>query len=813
MIYALLFAILFEYLMCLDFSDFMQAWHRNSPEFIYSSRQLQFLDCKVTEDGNVTPGTEGQMVIHDVNTHVSTIDICVQDLPFSAVTGKVYWTNEENPETFSEDRSMEFLLREDQESISIPLNTTVRSLRFSIPLYDQYSYRLRMIVINPHALTYLKHNAFRMSAIRVIVYFLLILIAIGAFLDWKRFQKIAYQYRWGIGIGIIALGTILKLHGSSIGLLTEWLTGADTSKLWLNGRSIRSDEFVAFTQRALSQVNSGFHWFSDVWGYSSTDMFIVYGQPVRNIVSLFRPFSAGYLLLGAEYGLAFYWISRLVICWLVSFEFGRILTRDSKGLSFAYACLIALSPVVQWWFSTNELVEMLIFGQAAIVLFHSFLKINSEHRIRRLAEKGAIILGLVICSGGYILTLYPAWMVPFFYVFLASGIAFVIENRSVIRLRAEDAVLILIGIVILLCSMGYIYHVSGDTIQAVMNTAYPGKRVYQGGPIDNVLHLFRGWSSSLWPFIENGNACEAVDFVSFFPVGVLLSIVILFRDKKRDVWLISLTIAGAFLTIYLLFQMPAIIANVSMMRYSTVRIVNAFGMINLMILFRSICIRQSRLSRGGILLVNGIVAIAVVFSFYHSGSILTPPLRGIILIAAIVVTNLLLKSDQKKFRDLFIMSTVLIGIIGGLLVNPVNSGLGTFFHADVLQVVESIDEDSPGTWAVNGPLAYSNLPAAVGAKAITALAVYPDVKMWETLGLMDEESRKVWDRYAHIEMKISEETRIELKQGDTILLYITTEDLRKLGVDYILSFEELDQDLTLLYHRGNAHIYRLDESL
>ena len=138
----------------------------------------------------------------------------------------------------------------------------------------------------------------------------------------------AFRYRWVIGAIVIAFCTILKLHGSSIGVLGELLTGRDVSRVWGTSRSIRTDEYVVFTEMALSQVKSGFHWFSDVWGYTPSDMFIVYGQPVLNLTTLFRPFSMGYILFGAERGLAFYWSSRLVICFLVSFEFGRIFTKD-----------------------------------------------------------------------------------------------------------------------------------------------------------------------------------------------------------------------------------------------------------------------------------------------------------------------------------------------------------------------------------------------------------------------------------------------------------------------------------------------------
>lgn len=807
----LVISVIIEYMMVLNISDFVKACKNQETEQIYGKGTLQFKNCTVSEDGEISSGGDPQIIINDVNAYVSFLEICVQDLPFSVLPGYVSWTDDVDPDHYTEERSVRFLLREDQGAVTIPLNQTVKSLRFGIPAGTSDTWRIRMITVNPHALVYLKHNVFRMSWVRIIVYFLLILTVFFALVDWRRFKRNLYQYRWGIGIAVIAICTLLKVHGSSIGIVAEWLTGADTSRLWLQSRGVRSDEFVAYTQMALSQANSGFRWFSNTWGYSPSDMFIVYGQPIWNIVTLFRPFSAGYLLFGPEYGLSFYWSSRLIVCWLVSFEFGRILTNDEKKLSAAYACLIALSPLVHWWFSVNELVEMLVFGQGAIVLFHVYIREDRADRVRRLLKKAVLVLGLMLCSGGYVLSFYPAWMVPFFYVFFACGVSFILENRFSIHIRIEDVVLFLLGVVLLLCSMAYIYSVSKGTIQAVMNTVYPGKRTFLGGPEDNVIHLFRGWSSWVWTFAGHENPCESVDFISFFPLGIFMSAVVLFCEKKRDIWLILLNLISVFLIIYLVFGMPEFVAKITLMQFSTIRAVNAVGMLQLIALVRAMSISRHRISRYGILLANSIVILAVVFTFYHSGSFLPPALRGIVLIIALGITNIILLYNKNRGQlDLFLAFAVLIGIVGGVFVNPVSSGLGNIFHSDVLQVVRSINNEDEGTWAVNGPLAFSNLPATVGAKSITALATYPDNQLWETLGLTDEESEKIWNRYAHIEMKIADETRIELRQADIITLYITLEDLRRLGVKYILSFEDVDGDLPCLYVRESVHIYRLD---
>lgn len=46
----------------------------------------------------------------------------------------------------------------------------------------------------------------------------------------------------------------------------------------------------------------------------------------------------------------------------------------NKRLAVIYGLLVTWSPIVQWWFAVNGLVEMLILGQLAIVIVERYLK-------------------------------------------------------------------------------------------------------------------------------------------------------------------------------------------------------------------------------------------------------------------------------------------------------------------------------------------------------------------------------------------------------------------------------------------------------
>ena len=617
---------------------------------------------------------------------------------------------------------------------------------------------------------------------------------------FQRTGDFLFRYRWLIGVIFVVLGTLLKLHGSSIGVISQYLTGTDTSRIFGTARPIRSDEYVVFTEMALSQVQSGFPWFSDIWGYSARDMFVVYGQPVLHPVTVFRPFSIVYILAGAEYGLSFYWVARTVFLFLVSFEFGRVLTGDKRLLSAAYACLITFSPLVQWWYSVNELVEMLFFGQLALLLLNRYFRMESVCR------RALLMAGLVWCAGGYVLVLYPAWMIPFFYAFVACFVAMAYVNHSEWKVRLTDAAVWGAGILILMLAGYVIWSRSGDTIQAIMNTAYPGRRVFQGGVPDRTAALFFGWSSWLWTFVNIVNPCEIVSFVNFFPIGLLFSAYVIFKQKTRDPWLLAMNAASILLFAYLVMPMSSWVASITLLGHASYRMGNAIDFLQLMVLIRSLTlVRFERKPMPAVFLVSILILIGT-----FSGITAELSAKRIVVIVMFIALTAgifccLSSSTGRKVLPLYM---ILISLAGGLTVNPLESGLSGIYNAPVLQEIRKINEEEPGLWFTSGNLVFSNLPTIVGAKTANALQTYPDRDFWTDLGFAEQED--IWNRYAHITARIATETAIELPSPDHIHLSVTPEDLQKIGVGYVFSEGPSDATgLELLAESNDFYIYKI----
>ena len=283
-----------------------------------------------------------------------------------------------------------------------------------------------------------------------------------------------YKYRFIIAILILIIGVLCEISGSSISswnsILQTGITG-DVDLLYGTPRSIRSDEWAVFMPMIFSQCLNGFKYFSEAIRGDLTDVFMIYGLPVMNLMQIFRPFLIGFLFLGISKGLSFFWISRIIVLFLVTFEFGMILSKKDKILSFIAALLVTFSPQVQWWFAVNGTAELFIFGELALVLLYKYM--NTEMFKTRLL----ILFFMIICAGGYILILYPAWQIPLFYVFLMLAIWIIIENRKNCKINKKDIVSIVLAILIFAGCMGYIFTKSLDTIKTITSTVYPGGRI------------------------------------------------------------------------------------------------------------------------------------------------------------------------------------------------------------------------------------------------------------------------------------------------------------------------------------------------
>ena len=767
----------------------------------------EFVNCKETKEGVVTQNNDAQIIFHNVDSYVGFVELKLQKALNHAWDLHIYYGKQE--QGFCEENSIMRWVSKYENRVIVKIGQEITDLRMNFGCEPDVEFCITQIQVNPSCCDYLLSVFQNFSKIRVFIYAVGIFLSMLCIADAASVWEFLFRYRWIFGIIVILACTVFKIHGSSMGsyLVHHGLPGYDYGKLFGKYRSIRSDEYVVFTPMALSQVREGFPWFGENFRYSLTDMFIVYGQPVKSLLMAYRPFQLGYLLFGAEMGLAFYWTSRLVICFLVSLEFGRILTKDDRKLSVAYAFLVAFSPILQWWFSINALAEMLIWGQLAVILLDKYLCTHSWKR------KIVYMAGLVICAGGYILTLYPSWEIPIFYVFLSCAVARIAEKRKAIKIHRVDICICAAGILILTVSMASVFLRSLETIQAVTNTIYPGERDISGDSLSMLPELLRGWSSALWGLIDIQNPCEKVGFIDFFPCGIVLSIFLVIGMKKKDCWMISLNIINLILISFMIMPWPYILTKITLLNQVTpIRMTMAVGMVNLMILFRALS--EFRIKKRYLILIGaGTSLFTAIYSVGCVNEFESPKMRMVVICIVLICCAVVFLMNEKRKKWILGIS-VILGIVGGGMVNPVNKGLDLINDNPIVRNIEAINNESRGKWAVDmDSIVFNSLPAMAGAESVNTVQTYPDYAMWEKIGLKDD--IVIWNRYAHIDLRMVNEKGcdmpLELLGVDHIRLRVSISNLKKISVKYVLSNQDLCQadGIRCLYQYGGYYIYEL----
>ncbi|MCR5755742.1 MAG: hypothetical protein K6G30_13135 [Acetatifactor sp.] len=624
----------------------------------------------------------------------------------------------------------------------------------------------------------------------------------------ERIGEFLYKYRYLCGLLIIVLAVVFDLNGSSIGMWNEAFSLPDNHVLAGTPRAIRTDEWRALTPMTISQ-NKAFSWFSDIIRGTRTDVFMIYPLPVLTPFILFRPFLAGYLVLGASRGLAFFWAARLVFLWLSSVELFYMLSKQ-KGLSALGATLIAFSPLIQWWFAVNSLVEMIIAGNYAVVAFDKYLSDQDTKK------RAGYAFAIAWCAGVFGLSLYPAWMVPLAYVYLALAIWILVSRFGQIGMKRTDILITILAGVILLASVGIIVYISRDTIATVAGTAYPGARFETGGGMwkENFYYVFNAFYPTVGYF-GSSNACETSAFMSFFPMGIVLGgmdVIARARKKsKQDLPVILMLALSVFFLIYCGVGFPGFLAEITLLSQSPAyRCIAIIGFIQILLMVRTLS-RVERCENPGEkertqtalaaeTIVTALTAVILSAVAVYGGILCTEGYLGKkrALIMGLILTVIFFgMMNYQRFR--VITNVLMVGLVfyAGATVNPVQKGLSTIYESELAGMIADVVAEDPGAlWIVddmNNEM--TNYPIMMGAATVNSTNTYPALERWSAIDC-DGANSDIYNRYAHIAVSIvsaGEGTGFELLAADNFKVNMTPGDLKTLQVDYILTDRELEK--------------------
>ncbi len=652
--------------------------------------------------------------------------------------------------------------------------------------------------------------------------YVMTLLTAGVLYGYFRFRStvhhILYRWRYPIAGVIFVLCIVLEVSGTSIGMWIAYLGGKDTNTLIGTARGMRSDEWAVASPMLFSQYQNApkaFSYFGTTLRAAKTDMFLEYGQPVHNILMFYRPFQLGYLFLPLAKGLAFYWCGRWIALFLVSFEFGMLVSDQKKRISFLYAMLLSFAPVIQWWYATNGLIEMFVYLQLSLLMLRHYL-LTKKTLMRALC-----LIVIVICAGGFVLTFYPAWMVPLAYVIVACIIYLIIRYHKECRMTVLDYVMIGIAAVIFAASMGYLWHLSGGTIKALMNTVYPGQRVDEEG---SVLKLIGNYIANPWFAIRPNNVpyanvSESAQLIDFFPICLLLPLFVSIRRRKADGMLVTFLIVEICLGLFCFLPFPALLAKVLLLSFSTTRrTFIVWQYLNVLLLIRGLSLIDGPIKRKWAVFVISIVsAIWMLCRGIKLGpDYYTPVMMGVILLVLILCFCCFFLYQSGAAKHLLTVLVIGIMLVGGLLVNPVVLGVDSIYDHPIVSAIREVRmEDPSGKWVMlNAGLPLNNLGLLAGAPTINSTNVYPELDRWRTID-PDGTQEEIYNRYAHICIQIKESGPAEftMTYWDAFTVAMTLDDLKRIGASYFVTDQSFDgvQGITLVADAERYHIYHLDD--
>lgn len=644
-------------------------------------------------------------------------------------------------------------------------------------------------------------------------------LSLHIYIQIEKLYGFIFKYRILLAVIIFAVLVVAKINFSNIGAWDYHVQAGEGSEfvtpIFGIPRTIRSDEWGVSLPRTLSYQFCEGEKYNDIFMGALTPNLST-SRLYPSLSALATPFYWGYYLFGMEYGLSFYWCGMVLFTLLSANELLLIVSNQKKLVSFMGACALTFSSFFLWWSGVPELP----YGMGAIVFIWYFL--NTQKRYQRILFG----FGIAVCGSGFVCELYPAWLVPFGYVYLVLIIWCMIKNfDNIKRFRVWDWVIFALTIILAFAIIGMYMYNQSEYISAVTDTVYPGKREDTGGFWLYLLSYYP--ASGMFPLASNGiNASECSSFFSFYPLPTILALYSMIKSRKKDLYMILLLCVSAVFTIYCTVGLPYFVAKLTLMTYSTpARVIPVLGMIQILLLVRAIALMKDTecfVPRVPALL--GALALSVItvwccITYFPAKNYIGGIYGvGIAALIAFCAYGFMAKCHPRLKQSAMIVFIV-FEMVTGMMVLPIQKGTDAIYSKPLAQAISNVVEEDPdGKWIVLDSWVVANFSAACGAPTINSNNYMPNFELWHTL--FDQEDYEAYNdffnRYAHVFVQmVDEETSLELLSMDLLQLNLDYDDLEKIGVKYIISMHDMENSggttcsFDELYNGSGMYIYEV----
>jgi hypothetical protein len=623
-----------------------------------------------------------------------------------------------------------------------------------------------------------------------------------------------YKFRYALLMLIFIFGLINKINLSSIDM---WDANVDSLKtnpyeetiIFGKSRPIRSDEWLVQTPMYLSQSlnKDKFPVYNGNLSSQGTNMILSAYSPTYDIISIGKPFNWGFLLLGKDYGFSWYWLSKVLLLFIFSFELSMILTKDNKKISFFGALIILFSGSMQWWLSTG-VVDLLVFSEIIIVSLSWYLKSNS------IFKKFLSSVGIVIGGTGFIFNLYPPLQIPLGILTLVFMFYLFTENDNWKSFNKYDYLLILFVVGTLSFMIFHFYMISHEDIKLLSNTVYPGKRVATGGGlrIEGLLYYFLSWKLPFRDITTFSNNSEVSSFFTLFPFIPCIFLLVNTEVIRRVRLLKYLIYFSFFQIVWFFIPFPEWFAKATLMSYvEPSRLTIIFGITCTYILIIYLAyIKEMKYKWTP---VKILIILNVFFFIFLYKSNIHVFLKRNMLLATLLYINLIIYCVIKGRQSAAAILISIFVFVSGAIVNPIAKGLAPIHGKEISREIRNIDANNKGKWVGLDNMTFGNYLAANGVNTFNCVNFYPDFIKWNKI---DPTAKYVdiYNRYAHIGVSLTyEKTEFVLNAPDFFTVTLSYADLIKnTDINYIMSKSIVDPEnrykvFNELYYDSKADIY------
>jgi len=421
--------------------------------------------------------------------------------------------------------------------------------------------------------------------------------------------------------------------------------------------------------------------------------------------------------------------------------------------------------------------------------------------------------------------MYPAWMIPYAFLFVMIFIWLLIKNKD--KIKISDLLYLLITIFVCAITFLPLYFSSRDVYDIVLNTVYPGARASYGG--GNWKLLFTYISNIFYPYIKIDNPCEYCQFISLFPIPMIMGLYYLYKNKKEnkklDWFLILLLGYSTFLTIWCIFPLPKIISKLTLLTMSTgdraqliIGYTNIFLLIYIMSKYEvTKPLKDSSIKKIVLLIISILITFIVLLLSYKTINTMFPncissKMNIISLILFIPIFYFIINNKKKTNLILFGL-LMFVNIVGSITIHPINKGLNVIYKKPFAKEIQKIvKEDSNSKFlTVDGGVIVQNYVLANGGKSINSTNYVPNLDLWHKLD-PKEKYNNIYNRYSHVAVELTDkDTSFELLQMDAIKVNLNYNDICKTDADYLVVTKELEQKdeyYKEYYHESNMFIYK-----